>query len=76
MNTRMLVRRVVVGAVLAVAFVVGISVASTLAAGELVPDCNCKVHNWPNPGDEKPGLRNEEDGQCYLDPCGTDIENE
>jgi hypothetical protein len=74
MNTKKLVRGAAIVVILAGAFVVGNSAASTLTAGELVPDCDCTVHNWPNPGDEKPGVR--VDGECFLDPCATEIETE
>lgn len=50
----------------------GLGVASAIAAGSgesLVPDCDCTVHNWPNPGDSLPGLR--VDGECFLDPCAS-----
>jgi hypothetical protein len=73
MKTKQLVRGVALGVFLAGAFVVGSSAASTLSGGDNVPDCDCTVHNWPNPGDKNPGIR--VDGECYLDPCATDIED-
>jgi hypothetical protein len=74
MNMRVLVRRVVIVAVLVAAFVVGTNVVSTHAARPLVPDCNCHVYNWPNPGDKIPGVRYEPGGECYADPCGGAID--
>lgn len=49
--------------------VVNTVAAKNAAQALLVPDCNCTVNNWPNPGQSAPGLR--VDGLCYLDPCGS-----
>ena len=52
---------------------VGVAGAFTLAFESpvaAVPDCNCSVYNYPNPGNGPiPGVR--VDGNCYLDPCGS-----
>jgi len=38
----------------------------------MVPDCNCTVNNYPNPGDTLHGVR--VDGECFADPCATSVE--
>ncbi len=72
MNTKKLLRRVVGVAALVAAFVVGTDLASTLKAREMVPECDCTVHNYPKPGDSLPGVR--VNGECFLDPCGTKMD--
>jgi hypothetical protein len=72
MNGKKLVRSVAFAVVLAAAFVTGSSAASTLTAGEL-PDCNCIVYNFPEPGEHQ--LRYVvEDDICLIDECYIEIE--
>lgn len=68
----MMTKKRVLAAVLVVACVGGFFVGSSNAASsaaEMVPDCNCTIHNYPNPGDTLHGVR--KDGECFADPCAT-----
>lgn len=53
----------------------GVAVAGAWVLGfgspvAAVPECDCTVHNFPEPGKSTPAVRDEW-GECQLDPCAS-----
>lgn len=67
-------KKLVLAVVLVAALVAGFLVSSggAFAAKAMVPDCNCTIHNYPEPGDTLHGVR--VNGECFADPCATSVE--
>ena len=55
-------------------YVIGMGIASVWVfvasnTALAVPECDCTVYNYPEPGDDLPGLI--VGGECFLDPCSS-----